>query len=105
MLATPTPRRPRAIRKHDLAVFHLLDPLELGFTFHRPMRFYALEGGPPIFAEPNEIAERYHDVELVVAIEVADGRPIGESEAAGVEGVRREVPGAVAQEHGQLALG
>jgi uncharacterized protein (DUF58 family) len=47
-------------RKHDLAVFHLLDPLELGFTFHRPMRFYDLEGGPAIFAEPNDIAERYH---------------------------------------------
>ena len=25
-------------RKHDLAAFHLLDPLELNFTFHRPMR-------------------------------------------------------------------
>jgi uncharacterized protein (DUF58 family) len=47
-------------RKHDLAVFHLLDPLELGFTFHRPMRFYDMEGGPPVFAEPNEIADRYH---------------------------------------------
>jgi uncharacterized protein (DUF58 family) len=47
-------------RKHDLAVFHLLDPLELDFTFHRPMRFYDMEGGPPVFAEPNEIAERYH---------------------------------------------
>jgi uncharacterized protein (DUF58 family) len=47
-------------RKHDLAVFHLLDPLELGFTFHRPMRFYDMEGGSPIFAEPNEIADRYH---------------------------------------------
>jgi uncharacterized protein (DUF58 family) len=47
-------------RKHDLAIFHLLDPLELGFTFHRPMRFYDLEGGPAIFAEPNDIAERYH---------------------------------------------
>ncbi|MCA9092768.1 MAG: DUF58 domain-containing protein, partial [Planctomycetaceae bacterium] len=26
-------------RKHDLAVFHLLDPLELSFEFKRPMRF------------------------------------------------------------------
>ena len=47
-------------RKHDLAAFHLLDPLELGFTFHRPMRFLDMEGGPAIFAEPNDIADRYH---------------------------------------------
>ena len=47
-------------RKHDVAVFHLLDPRELSFTFHRPMRFLDMEGGPSIFAEPNEIADRYH---------------------------------------------
>jgi uncharacterized protein (DUF58 family) len=47
-------------RKHDVAVFHLLDPRELSFAFHRPMRFLDMEGGPALFAEPNEIAERYH---------------------------------------------
>jgi len=47
-------------RKHDVAVFHLLDPLELSFDFRRPMRFLDMEGGPSIFAEPNEIADRYH---------------------------------------------
>jgi uncharacterized protein (DUF58 family) len=47
-------------RKHDLAVFHLLDAQELGFQFPRPMRFLDMEGGPAVFAEPNEIAERYH---------------------------------------------
>jgi uncharacterized protein (DUF58 family) len=47
-------------RRHDVAVFHLLDPQELGFDFRRPMRFLDMEGGPAIFAEPNEIAERYH---------------------------------------------
>src|SRR5207302_8587410 len=47
-------------RKHDVAVFHLLDPLELSFSFRRPMRFLDMEGGPSIFAEPNEIADRYH---------------------------------------------
>ncbi|MFO0917223.1 MAG: DUF58 domain-containing protein [Planctomycetaceae bacterium] len=46
-------------RKHDVAVLHLLDPLELSFTFRRPMRFLDLEGGPSIFAEPSEIADRY----------------------------------------------
>jgi hypothetical protein len=47
-------------RRHDAAIFHLLDPQELGFDFRRPMRFLDMEGGPSIFAEPNEIAERYH---------------------------------------------
>jgi uncharacterized protein (DUF58 family) len=46
--------------KHDVAVFHLLDSKELSFDFIRPMRFLDMEGGPAIFAEPNEIAERYH---------------------------------------------
>ena len=30
------------------------------FDFRRPMRFLDMEGGPSIFAEPNEIADRYH---------------------------------------------
>ncbi|MCA9096916.1 MAG: DUF58 domain-containing protein [Planctomycetaceae bacterium] len=47
-------------RKHDLAVFHLLDPLELSFEFKRPMRFLDMEGGTSIFTEPNTILERYH---------------------------------------------
>jgi uncharacterized protein (DUF58 family) len=47
-------------RRHDVAVFHLLDPLELDFTFRRPMRFLDMEGGASIFAEPNEIADRYN---------------------------------------------
>ena len=46
-------------RKHDVAAFHLLDPQELAFTFRRPMRFIDMEGGPAVFAEPNEIADRY----------------------------------------------
>ena len=49
-------------RKHDIAAFHLLDPLELEFTFRRPMRFFDMEGGAAVFAEPNEIADRYHTV-------------------------------------------
>lgn len=48
-------------RKHDVAIFHLLDPEELGFTFQRPTRFLDMEGGTPIFADPIEIADRYHD--------------------------------------------
>ena len=47
-------------RKHDLSLFHLLDPQELNFSFGRPTRFLDMEGGTAIFAEPSEIADRYH---------------------------------------------
>lgn len=46
-------------RKHDLAAFHLLDPLELSFKIQRPTRFLDMEGGTAVFAEPNAIADRY----------------------------------------------
>jgi hypothetical protein len=46
-------------RKHDLAALQLLDPNEIGFDFQRPTRFLDMEGGPAIFAEPSEIADRY----------------------------------------------
>lgn len=47
-------------RKHDVTAFHLLDPRELSFEFYRPMRFLDMEGGPSVFAEPNDISDRYH---------------------------------------------
>lgn len=47
-------------RKHDVSVFHLLDPEELNFAFQRPTRFLDMEGGTSIFADPVEIADRYH---------------------------------------------
>ncbi|MDZ4852010.1 MAG: DUF58 domain-containing protein [Pirellulaceae bacterium] len=46
-------------RKHDVGVFHLLDPEELKFQFLRPTRFIDMEGGPSVFVEPNEIVDRY----------------------------------------------
>ena len=46
-------------RKHDVAIFHLIDPKEIAFDFRRPMRFLDMEGGTAIFAEPNEIFDRY----------------------------------------------
>ncbi len=46
-------------RKHDISVFHLMDPLELGFEFERPHRFVDLEDGASIVAEPTLIAEEY----------------------------------------------
>ncbi len=72
-------------RKHDVAAFHLLDPKEIGFDFRRPTRFLDLEGGPAIFAEPNEIAERYRkaigayldDLKAAVLESAVDYRRVG----------------------------
>jgi uncharacterized protein (DUF58 family) len=47
-------------RRHDVAVFHLLEAQEMQFNFRRPMRFLDMEGGTAIFADPTEIADRYH---------------------------------------------
>lgn len=46
-------------RKHDISVFHLMDPLEIGFNFDSPRRFVDLEDGTALVAEPNLIAEEY----------------------------------------------
>jgi uncharacterized protein (DUF58 family) len=46
-------------RKHDVSVFHLMDPLEIGFNFDRPHRFVDMEDGTALVAEPNMIADEY----------------------------------------------
>ncbi|KAB2639695.1 MAG: DUF58 domain-containing protein [Verrucomicrobia bacterium] len=46
-------------RKHDIAVFHLLDPQELGFEFDRPHRFVDMEDNTALVVEPNLIADEY----------------------------------------------
>lgn len=46
-------------RKHDVAVFHLLDQTEVDFEFDRPIRFLDLEGHSHILADPPLIAEEY----------------------------------------------
>ena len=46
-------------RKHDVAVFHLLERSELEFQFDRPMRFVDMEGGEPVLADPTIIAMQY----------------------------------------------
>ena len=47
-------------RKHDVAVFHLLAPEEVDFTFDRPVRFVDLEGGQVVVADPSQITRQYH---------------------------------------------
>lgn len=60
-------------RRHDIAVFHLMDPLELGFEFDRPHRFVDLEDGTALVAEPALIAADYHAAlrEFLAAVRAA----------------------------------
>jgi uncharacterized protein (DUF58 family) len=46
-------------QKHDLAVFQLLDRMELDFKFDRPTRFVDLESSFNIVAEPAMIRDEY----------------------------------------------
>ncbi len=46
-------------RKHDVAVFHLMEQNELDFDFDRPVRFVDMEGGEAILADPIIIGEQY----------------------------------------------
>ncbi|MEE2947019.1 MAG: DUF58 domain-containing protein [Verrucomicrobiota bacterium] len=46
-------------QKHDLALFHLLDPLELDFQFDRPVRFVDMEGSQSIVTEPATVRSEY----------------------------------------------
>ena len=46
-------------RKHDIAMFHLLDQKEIDFDFDRPARFLDMEGGEAVMADPSLIARNY----------------------------------------------
>ena len=46
-------------RKHDVAVFHLLENAEIHFDFDRPVRFVDLEDGPDVLADPNVMGAQY----------------------------------------------
>lgn len=48
-------------RKHDVAVFHLLDRQEIEFQFDRPTRFLDLEGNDSLLADPMLIQSRYRE--------------------------------------------
>lgn len=46
-------------RKHDVAVFHLLEQNEIEFNFDRPTRFVDLEGAAPMLVDPVTIGKQY----------------------------------------------
>ncbi|MGA1239078.1 MAG: DUF58 domain-containing protein [Limisphaerales bacterium] len=48
-------------RKHDVAVFHLLDRSEVDFSFDRPTRFVDLEGGEAVMADPLLVGDAYRE--------------------------------------------
>ena len=46
-------------RKHEVALFHIMDRQEIDFPFDRPTRFLDLEGGSPTLTEPSVIRRQY----------------------------------------------
>jgi uncharacterized protein (DUF58 family) len=46
-------------KKHDVAVFHLLDETEVKFQFDRPIRFVDLESSGSLVTEPTMIRDQY----------------------------------------------
>ncbi|MCH2211406.1 MAG: DUF58 domain-containing protein [Fuerstiella sp.] len=48
-------------RRHDVAVFHLLEQNEVEFEFDRPVRFVDLEGAPPMLVDPATMAGQYRN--------------------------------------------
>lgn len=59
-------------RKHDVALFHLLDQKELDFDFDRPARFIDLEGGEALLADPSLIARNYREAVKQYLTEIDD---------------------------------
>jgi uncharacterized protein (DUF58 family) len=45
--------------RHEVSVFHLLDPQEISFHFNRPVRFVDLEGGADVVADPSVVQSTY----------------------------------------------
>jgi uncharacterized protein (DUF58 family) len=50
---------PLRFRGNDIAVFHLLDPAELDFSFREPSAFEDLESGEQIPIVPDALADQY----------------------------------------------
>jgi uncharacterized protein (DUF58 family) len=54
--------RPLAGQRHDLIVFHVLDPAELEFPFDKPASFEDLETGDRFPVVPDKLREGYRQV-------------------------------------------
>ncbi len=49
-------------RKHDIAIFHLLDSTEVDFDFDQPMKFIDLEDGSSTLSDPILVGDNYRQV-------------------------------------------
>jgi len=45
--------------RHEVTMFHLVDPQEMRFDFNRPIRFVDLEGGADLVADPSVVQATY----------------------------------------------
>ncbi len=78
-------------RKHDIAVFHLLEQNEIDFQFDRPVRFVDLEGAAPMLVDPTTIAKQYRkavqeyleQIKQITKDSVVDYRRVGIEEDHG----------------------
>ena len=59
-------------RKHDVAVFQLLDPMEIHFDCQRTTRFVDMEGNTTIIADPDVVRREYQRA-LAAHLEAIDG--------------------------------
>jgi uncharacterized protein (DUF58 family) len=48
-------------RRHEVIVFHILDPAELEFPFRDPILFKGLEGLPDVLTEPHALRRAYQE--------------------------------------------
>jgi uncharacterized protein (DUF58 family) len=46
-------------RRHDVVVFHVLDPAELDFPFRNTTMFRGLEGLPDVLTDPRSLRKAY----------------------------------------------
>lgn len=46
-------------RRHEVILFHVLDPAELDFPFRQPTLFKGLEGWPDLLADPRSLGHAY----------------------------------------------
>ncbi len=60
-------------QKHDFALFHLLDPLELDLDLDRPIRFQDMEGSDVLLAEPEIIREPYLEAVREYLVKIHEG--------------------------------
>ena len=91
-------------RKHDVALFHLMDPQELQPQWDRPVRLQDMEGDESILVDPDEVADAYDravrefidDVEIICRESSVDyhrvmlDRPVEEALMRFLEGRSRE---------------